>query len=116
MSVAATILSIVLALAFAGAGFAKVSGQQMMLEAADHFGIPRSQYKLIGVAELAGAAGLLIGIAVTALGVAAAACLTVLMIGAVIVHIRAKDAVGQYIPAIVLAILSGVATLAIARS
>jgi uncharacterized membrane protein YphA (DoxX/SURF4 family) len=116
MSVVAVVLSVILALAFLGAGFAKVSGQQMMMEAADHFGFPRSQYKLIGVAEIAGAAGLLIGIAVTALGVAAAACLTVLMIGAVIVHIRAKDAFGMYVPALVLAILSGIATVAIASA
>jgi uncharacterized membrane protein YphA (DoxX/SURF4 family) len=45
----------------------------------------------LGFLKLAGAVGLLIGIAVPALGAAAAAGLVLFFIGAIITHIRARD-------------------------
>lgn len=54
-------------------------------------------------------AGLLVGIAVHGLGVAAGVCLALLMIGAVAFHVRAKDKPAVMLPALVLAVVSAVA-------
>ena len=48
----------------------------------------------------------LIGLAWAPLGIAAAAGLVLLLIGAVVVHVRAKDPVAAMVPVLVLAVLS----------
>ena len=58
------------------------------------------------MAEVAAAAGLLIGLAWAPLGIAAAAGLVLLMIGAIVFHVRAKDPVEAMAPVVVLAVLS----------
>ncbi len=52
-----------------------------MVEAAAHVGFPVSSFRIIGLVEVAAAAGLLIGLAWAPLGIAAAAGLVLLMIG-----------------------------------
>lgn len=113
MSVLAVVLSILLAVAFVGAGASKLAGVPAMRETATHLGIPWPRYRSIGVLEVAGAAGLLIGLAVHALGALAAICLTLLMIGAVAFHLRAKDGPPVFAPAVVLGVLCVVAAIAI---
>lgn len=108
MPIPIVVLSILLAVAFTGAGLSKLTGQSAMREAAVHFGIPWERYRLIGVLELAGAAGVLVGFALTVLGAAAAIGLMLLMIAAVTKHRRAGDALGQMAPAGVLAVISAV--------
>ena len=62
-----------------------------MRPSAAHFGIPCPSYRLIGVAELAAAAGVVIGLWWHPLGVAAAAGMALLLLGALITHRRAED-------------------------
>jgi uncharacterized membrane protein YphA (DoxX/SURF4 family) len=78
----------------------KVLGLPKMREAAAHFGIPWSRYRLIGVAELAAAAGVLIGLWWHPLGVAAAAGMLLLLLGALITHRRAADGGKEMAPAL----------------
>jgi DoxX-like protein len=52
-------------------------------------GVPRSWLIPLGVLKAAGAVGLLVGIGVPLIGVAAAAGLVLFFVGAVITHIRA---------------------------
>jgi hypothetical protein len=52
-------------------------------------GVPRSWLIPLGVLKAAGAVGLLVGIGVPLIGVAAAAGLALFFVGAVITHIRA---------------------------
>lgn len=85
------ILSIALAVFFAAAGTPKVAGAKLMHEVAEHFGLPAQGVRGIGALELAGSAGLLIGLALPPLGIAAAAGLALLMAGAVAFHVRAHD-------------------------
>jgi hypothetical protein len=106
MFVATVILSVLLALAFAGAGVPKILAQPKMVEVAAHFGLSIGSFRIIGVAEVAAAAGLLIGLAWAPLGIAAAAGLVLLMIGAIVFHVRAKDPVAAMAPVVVLAVLS----------
>jgi DoxX-like family len=53
--------------------------------------VPRSMLGPLALLKLAGAVGLLIGIAVPALGVAAAIGLVLFFVGAITAHLRAHD-------------------------
>lgn len=109
MFIATLVLSALLAVAYVGAGASKVAGTKAMVEAAESHGFTKGHYQVIGLLEVAGAAGLVIGLWWAPLGIAAAAGLTLLMIGAVVVHVRAKEKFAMAAPALVLAILSAVA-------
>jgi uncharacterized membrane protein YjjP (DUF1212 family) len=86
-----------------------------MQKSAAHFGIPWRHYRLIGVAELAAAAGVLAGLWWHPLGVAAAAGMAVLLIGAVITHRRALDSAKEMTPALLaLALAITISDLAVA--
>ncbi len=71
-----------------------------MRQSAAHFGIPWNRYRLIGVAELAAAAGVLAGLWWHPLGVAAAAGMVLLLLGAVLTHRRAADSGKEMAPAV----------------
>jgi uncharacterized membrane protein YphA (DoxX/SURF4 family) len=111
MFIATLVLSALLALAFLGAGISKITKNKMMVEAATSHGFTVGQYQLIGVAEVAGAAGLVIGLWWAPIGVAAAVGLTLLMVGAVITHVRFKEKFALVAPSLVLAVLSAVAVV-----
>lgn len=109
MIIALWIINALLALAFLSVGSMKLFRTKPALHAAgmtwtDDF--PASAVKLIGVAEIIGALGLILplltGIAPVLTPIAATA-LAVLMLGAVVVHARRKE---NPAPAVVLAILS----------
>jgi len=106
-------ISLLLAVACLLPAAAKLTGQPRMRESAAHFGIPWPRYRLIGVAELAAAAGILIGLWWHPLGVAAAAGMTMLLLGAIITHRKAADNVKEMVPALVGLVLT-LAYLAIA--
>ncbi len=91
----------------------KLLGQPKMRQSAEHFGIPWPRYRLIGVAELAAAAGILIGLWWHPLGLVAAAGMALLLLGAVITHRRAADGGKEMAPAM-LALAITIAYLAIA--
>ncbi|WP_329521803.1 DoxX family protein [Spirillospora sp. NBC_01491] len=100
------IFSVVTAALFAFVGVTKLTGAEQQVEAAEHFGIRWDGYRLIGVAELLGALGLLIGLGVVWLGVLAAACLLLLMAGALFVHHRSGDSPALMGPAAIAAVLA----------
>jgi uncharacterized membrane protein YphA (DoxX/SURF4 family) len=79
----------------------KLTGHPKMRGAAAHFGIPWPRYRLIGVAELAAAAGVLIGLWWHPLGLAAAAGMALLLAGALITHRRAADSGKETAPALI---------------
>jgi hypothetical protein len=72
-----------------------------MRKAAAHFGIPWRGYQLIGMAELAAAAGVLAGLWWHWLGLAAASGMTLLLIGALASHRRAGDSIKETTAAVV---------------
>ena len=111
MFVTVLVLSCLLAAALLFSGSRKIAGGKAVTGEAAHLGVPMRGYRLIGVAEVAAAAGLLIGLAWAALGVAAATGLVLLMSGAVISHIRVGDAADRWAPAAVLAVLAVVTLL-----
>jgi hypothetical protein len=98
MFVIAMVLSIVLGCVTALSGVMKLRGEPRVVEPIVALGVPRSWFPLLGAALLAGAAGVLIGIAVGPLGVAAAAGLTTYFVGAELAHLRAGDTAGAVRP------------------
>ena len=67
-------------------------------------GVPRRFFPHLAALEIAGAAGLLIGLAWAPLGVAAAGGVVLYMIGAVIAHARVRDFKGIAKPVLPLAL------------
>jgi uncharacterized membrane protein YphA (DoxX/SURF4 family) len=106
-------ISLLLAAACLLPAAGKLTGNLKMRQSAAHFGIPWSRYRLIGVAELAAAAGILIGLWWHPLGVAAAAGMTMLLAGAIITHRKAADSAKEMAPALAALVLT-LAYLAIA--
>ncbi len=93
-------ISLLLATACLLPAAGKLAGQPRMWQSAAHFGIPWPRYRLIGVTELAAAAGILIGLWWHPLGLAAAAGMTLLLAGALISHRRAADSGKEMAPAL----------------
>ena len=89
------IVSAVLALLFLATGAGKVLGLAFANRNRDALEVPPLFWRLTGVLEWAGAAGLVIGIWIPPLGVAAAIGLGVLMVGAIVARIRAAVLSGQ---------------------
>jgi len=89
MSAVASILSIILFLAFATSGLQKLRFNPMASQTAGHLGFSKSAYQRIGVLEFAGGLALLIGLSATGssllavLNEAAATGLTITMLLAV---------------------------------
>ncbi|MFF7260441.1 DoxX family protein [Streptomyces sp. NPDC008159] len=104
MTTTQTVLAVVLSVIFLPLGLAKIAAVPFMRKAAAHLGMSPGLYRVIGMLEAAGAAGLLTGLASVPLGVAAAAGLTALMVAAAVVHLRRGDPPGQALPAAVLAL------------
>ena len=74
---------------FSGVSLARRAGfvTQPLVE----YGVPRSWWGPLAIAKLAGAIGLLVGLAVPALGVAAAVGLILYFLGAVVTVLRARS-------------------------
>jgi hypothetical protein len=108
-----TLYSIVLAALCLLPSAAKLSAQPAMQASAEHFGIAWERYRLIGVAELAAALGILAGLAWPPLGIAAAAGMAALVSGALVMHVRAGDDPRKAAPAIVI-LLATIVYLAVA--
>jgi hypothetical protein len=106
MFVITAAVGVLLGLAFAASGASKLASVPRTVEVADHLGIPRERYRIIGLPEAFGAAGVLLGLRVVPLGLAAGAGLVVLMAGAALAHRRANDDAKEIAPAIVLAVLA----------
>lgn len=91
-------------------GAMKLMGAKMAVETRDRLTCSKNAFTMIGFLELMAAAGLLIGFKVIALGIAASGGIVLLLMGALITHLKAKDTAGQMMmPLMVLMI--AVATL-----
>lgn len=106
MLIAFTIISVVLAAIFLLTGIRILLAGKAVRADAAHHGYSITAFRLIGIAEIAGAVGLVIGLWVAPLGIAAAAGLALLMIGAAGSHLAKHDPVGRVAVPTVLALLS----------
>jgi hypothetical protein len=99
-------ISLLLLLACIVPASAKLAGAPAVRESAAHFGIPWNRYQLISMPELAAAAGVLAGLWLRPLGVAAASGIAVLLIAALVAHRRARDDIKTMAPAVAAAVIT----------
>ena len=98
---AEVIVTALLAALFGFAGLIKLVGLRQSLAIRDHLGVKPVQWRLIGLLELAGVAGVLVGLVWPPIGVAAAIGLALLVLGAIVFHVRASDSVADTAPAVI---------------
>ena len=96
------VLTIVLVGCFTMLGLAKVAGAAGMLARAAHVGLNSAAYRRIGALELLAALGLLLGLVEPWIGLAAAVGLVLLMTGACVTHLRNGDGPREIAPAVVM--------------
>ena len=101
-----SILAAVLVIAFAAFGTAKLAAVPAMRARAEHVGFSVTAYRRIGLLEILGVLGLLVGAFVPVIGALAAAGLLMLLGGAVVAHVRNGDGIGEIAPAIVLCLVT----------
>ena len=106
-----TILAIVVAATFLFTGGIKLFNVPASLEIRDRLEVPPQLWRVIGVLEWSGAAGVLIGLAYRPLGLLAAIGLAALLAGAMVTRLRAARRHGQSEAA---GLAGDVATLALA--
>jgi DoxX-like family len=109
---ATVVLSVLLALVFAGSGAGKLAGAAQSLKFRDQLDLSGSAWRGIGALEIAAVAGLVAGCAVHPLGVAAAAGGVALMTGAVVAHAR-KGLLGKDVVPAAAVLALAVATLVV---
>lgn len=91
MFIATVVVSVLLALAAIGSAAAKLTKNPKVVENLTKVNVPMSWLPRLAVAEIAGGVGLLVGLAVPAIGIAAAIGLILYFVGAVITHVKASD-------------------------
>jgi putative oxidoreductase len=106
MEILTYVLQGILALMFLMAGFGKVTGSKMHVEAFTHWKLPQWFRVVTGLVELAGAVLLIVGYWVPSSAKAGALLLAVTGIGGILTHIRVKDSFKDTAMILFLAILS----------
>ena len=112
MGVVTVVFTVTAAVVFAVAGAMKITGHPMSLKTRDRLGVSPGRWRSIGVLELCGVAGALIGLAYPPLGIAALTGLLLLSIGALGFHVGKRDPLQEAAPA-VFAFLVTIAALAL---
>lgn len=107
MSVLTIVVTVLAALVFLAAAVLKFRHDPAVLATRDALGIAPGPYTLIGVCEVAGSVGALLGLAVRPLGIAALAGLVLVALGACAAQVRLKhpwDEARKAVLALVLAV------------
>ena len=101
-----SLLAALLVVAFAAVGTAKLAAMPAMRAKAEHVGFSVAAYRRIGLLEVLGVVGLLVGALVPVIGALAAAGLLMLLAGAVVAHVRNGDGIREIAPAVVLGLVT----------
>jgi hypothetical protein len=99
------VLVILLSVIFLLLGTAKILALGPMRERAAEVGFSSAAYRRIGVLEVAGAIGLLVGLVEPVIGALAAAGLLLLLVGAMVAHVRHGDGPREFAPAMIFGLL-----------
>ena len=112
MFIVAVVVSVLLALVLSGSAYAKLTKDpKVVATLVGTVGVPEERLWMLAALELAGAAGLLIGLFWAPLGIAAAIGVVLYFIGAVIGHLRVRDTAPASIGAPAVILLVAVAAL-----
>lgn len=112
MTIALIVLATLLGLAAGGSALQKLRRDPMVMASMRAVGVPESRVSLLAVLEILGAIGLIVGIWIPWVGVAATAGLALYFLGAVIAHVRVRSAAKEALPAVVI-LLIALVTLAL---
>ena len=110
MSLASNILSVLLALVCVASAYTDLTMMPQIVESMTKLKMPIRIIPALGIAKLAGAAGLMIGFSNDNLRIYAAFCLAVYFVLATWCHVRVRDTAANTIPALTLCLVS-IATL-----
>ena len=96
------IIAVLLGVAFTMLGIGKLADVKQMAQARVHLGLPAGLFRVIGVLEVLGGVGVLVGLHedLPLVGVMAAVGLVGMTIGAAAYHQKAGDAMKQWLPAV----------------
>ncbi|GAA2998858.1 hypothetical protein GCM10020229_09030 [Kitasatospora albolonga] len=90
MNVTTTVVTVIAALMSGFSAYALLSRQVWVVQPLEQYGVPKGWWNLLGAAKAAGALGLLVGLAVEPLGLAAGIGLVAYYGGAVVTVLRAR--------------------------
>ncbi|MFG2912670.1 DoxX family protein [Kitasatospora sp. NPDC048298] len=90
MSVAHTVVTVLGALMVGFSAYSVFAGAEYVVKPLADYGVPRAWWPWLGFAKAAGALGLLAGLAVPAVGYAAAVGVVLYFLGAVLTVLRAR--------------------------
>ena len=110
MSLASDVLSVLLALVCVGSSYADLKMMPQIVEIMTKLKMPIRVIPALGIAKIAGAAGLMVGFSNNELRIYAAFCLAVYFVLATWRHVRVRDTTANTIPALALCLVS-IATL-----
>lgn len=111
MNVALIVVAAVLVVGSVASGCGKLTRQPPIVEVLTRVGVAPARIPLLGILQILGAIGVVLGIWVPVLGVVSALCLTLYYLGAVFAHLRIKDTAAGTAPATVLFLVALVATV-----
>lgn len=111
MSIALDIVAGFIAVAAATSSIGKFQKKDAIVTTLSHVGVKREQLNLLGALEALGALGVLVGIWSKPLAIAATTGLALYFLGAVVAHLRIKDKVKDFAPALFLMLVAIAAAL-----
>ena len=91
MFIAYAVIGVLLALVVLASAYAKLTHNKGVVDGLTGIGVPLGMFPFLASCEIAGAAGLLVGLWYAPLGIAAAIGLVLYFIGAVGAHLRKRD-------------------------
>jgi hypothetical protein len=109
-----TVVAVLFAALLLMSGRGKLTRDERIVQTLTGIGVPLAWFPWLAACEIAGAAGLLAGLAFRPLGIAAAIGLILYFVGAVTTHLRARDFKGLAAPAPILGFAIAALVLGIA--
>jgi DoxX-like family len=114
MNLAAVIVTVLLATLLAWSAIRKLSHREEVVQSYARLGVPEDKLNYLAILLLAGALGLLLGLAWSPLGMAAATCLIGYFVVAVAFHVRAKDTKNVITPLVLMGLAAASLALRLA--
>lgn len=116
MFTATVIVSVLLAVLATVSAIGKLTKMEQVIESITGVGVPPERIPVLAALELAGAVGVVVGLWVAPLGIAAATGLVLYFVGAIAAHLRVGDTKGVSGPVVPLLISVAALVLRIATA
>jgi hypothetical protein len=111
MFIAYAVVAVLLSLVLLMSARAKLTHDPKVTEGITGLGVPLGMFPFLAAAEIAGAIGLIVGLWIAPLGIAAAVGVVLYFIGAVGAHLRRSDFKGVPTPMVILIVSGAVLAL-----